>query len=88
MKYNIVFQDGRPVVVAGEKHPQEGGVLLDVPEDFTVQRAEDWRLEDGALVYDPLPRVETPETEPDPTLEDRMAEMEEALDLLLTGVTE
>lgn len=88
MKYNIVFQDGRPVVVAGEKHPQDGGVLLDVPEDFTVQRAEDWRLDNGALVHDPLPRVETSETEPGLTLEERMAEMEEALDLILTGVTE
>lgn len=88
MKYNIVFQDGRPLVVAGEKHPQDGGLRLEVPEDFTVQRAEDWRLEDGALVYDPLPRVEMPETDPGLTLEERMAEMEEALDLLLTGVTE
>lgn len=82
MKHNIVFKDGRPQVVAGEKHPQEGGMLVEVPEDFNIRRAEDWRLENGELVYDPLPAVEKPEAVPEVTLEERVAKLEEELQAL------
>lgn len=53
MKFNIVFQNDRPVTVAGEEYPQEGGILLDVPDAFDPRHSEDWISRDGELVYSP-----------------------------------
>lgn len=82
MKYNFIFQDGRPLVVAGEKHPQEGGVLLDVPDAFDPHSAEDWLFQDGALVYTPLKTEE--EKAAERAVWER-AEQAEALDLALAA---
>lgn len=65
-------------------------IVAELPEgDIT-----DYLYIDGEYVYDPLPAPETPEVT-EPTLEDRVdtleessAEMSEALDMILSGVTE
>ena len=46
----------------------------------------DYLYVDGRYVHDPLPKSE--ETEPQPTQDERIAELEEALSMLLSGVTE
>ena len=90
MKYNFVFNEtGRAVVAAIADCPQPEGLLLEVPEDFDFSRAEDWTYADGAWTYDPLPpAAPEPEPEPGPSEAERIAELEEALELLLSGVTE
>lgn len=68
MKYNFVLnEENRPIVTAIEEHPQEDGVLLEVPDEFDVMSAEDWKYEDGVWVYDPLPEPEQPEPIPEET---------------------
>lgn len=86
VKYNIVLNDDRPNVVAAERFPQKDGLLLEVPEDFCIRSAGDWRYSDGQWIYDPLPFTEAPAEVP--SAEERITELEEALALLLSGVTE
>lgn len=32
----------------------EGGVRVEIPDGYDLERQQDWRLADGALVYDPV----------------------------------
>lgn len=64
MKYHTMLtQDGRVVVTSAAHLEGEGMIQIEFPEDFDFTHQSDWRLVDGALVYDPLP-----EAEPVPTL--------------------
>lgn len=38
--------------------PLKDAVDIELPEGFDPEHQYDWRLEDGALVYDPLPETE------------------------------
>ena len=52
-----------------------GGIELEPPEGFSPEHQHDWRLEEGALVYDPLPEEPSPALSPLEILEARMDEM-------------
>ena len=61
----------------------EGAIVVDsIPEGNLA----DYLYIDGQFVHDPLPVVEEPENLPSDA--ERIAELEEALALLLSGVTE
>ena len=59
----VLDAEGR-VIACSFDGPLKYAVEIEPPEGFDLehQRQNDWRLEDGALVYDPLP-----EEEPKPT---------------------
>lgn len=57
--------------------------IYEFPEDFDFLRQYDYKIVDGELVYAPIPRPES-----EPTEAERIAALEEALELLLSGVTE
>lgn len=58
------------------------GEVFDFPDDFDFCHQHEYKVAGGELVYDP------PEADTTPTQEQRIAELEEALALLLSGVTE
>ena len=83
MKYALnLAEDGRVLSVTEEQFATAGAVLVDSFPDGDVY---EYRYVNGEFVHDPLP-VE--EVEEKPTPEQRIAELEEALALLLSGVTE
>ena len=51
------------------------GIEIELPEGFDPEHQHDWRLEDGTLVYDPLPEDPSPTLSPLEILEARMDEM-------------
>ena len=80
--YFTYNEDGK-IMICAEAPLQPNMVELDTPAEFDMDAMHDWRVEDGKLVYDPLPTVEVVSPQ-----EERIAELEAALDLLLSGVTE
>lgn len=84
MKYALnLAEDGRILSATFPEYAPEDAVTVDELPDGDLH---DYRYEDGALVLDPLPPTDPPEM-PE-TLDARVAELEEALELLLSGVTE
>lgn len=75
-------EDGRICSVTYPEYAPENAVLVDTLPEGDIS---DWRYVGGAYVYDPPP-VE--ESEATPTQEERIRELEQALELLLSGVTE
>ena len=80
----LIEQDDGSIVEAGEQ--------FDFPDNFDFAHQSDYKMIDGELLYDPLPEEETEEA---PSYDDRIqalekenAELKEALDLILSGVTE
>lgn len=84
MKYALnLAEDGRILSATYEKYAPVDAVLVDeLPEGNLYE----YRYVDGEFVHDPLPEPVEPEAQPTP--EGRIAELEEALALLLSGVTE
>lgn len=83
MKYALKLgEDGRILYATYPEFAPQDAVIVDaLPEgDIT-----DYLYVDGEFAYDPLP-VE--EVEDEATLEERVGDLEEALNLILTGVTE
>ena len=79
--YTTLALDGR-IGATSSTHSEGGGVTqVEFPEDFDFSRQSDWRLEDGALVHDPLP---IPEPEPSPL--DVMAQQVETLTLAMADL--
>lgn len=76
-------ESGRVLSATFRKYAPSGAVFVDELPDGDVS---DYLYVDGSFVYEPLPKVETPED--NPSAEERIAELEEALALLLSGVTE
>lgn len=58
----------------------DGELLLEAPAEFEMDRHMDWRVQDGALVHDPLPE---PVPDDSPTLDDVIEYMTD-IDLRLT----
>lgn len=84
MEYALnLAEDGRILSVTFSKYaPAEQPRVAKLPEADTY----DYRYVDGEFIHDPLPEPEQPE---DPaSLEVRVGDLEEALGLLLSGVTE
>ena len=75
------------IMICAEEQLMPSMVEIAPPEGFDPERMYDWRIVDGSFVYDPKPEPE-PEPESQPTTEERISELEEALELLLSGVTE
>lgn len=83
MKYALnLAEDGRILSVTFEKHAPTNAVIVETFPDGNVY---EYRYVDGEYVYDPIP---VPEVEKVPTDAERIAELEEALAMLLNGVTE
>lgn len=83
MKYTLnLADDGRILSVTYEKYAPADAVLVDELPEGNVA---DYRW-NGEYIHDPLPEPEPPASEP--SYEERIAELEEALALLLSGVTE
>ena len=84
MRYALnLAEDGHVLSVTFEKYAPADAVLV---EEFPDGNVADYRYVDGEFIYDPIPVEESPEAER--TQEERITELEEALALLLSGVTE
>lgn len=75
-------EDGRILSVTFEKYAPDDAVVVD---EFPEGNVADYRYVDGEFVHDPIP-VEEPQEET--SQEERIAVLEEALDMLLNGVVE
>lgn len=82
-KYRLnLAEDGRVLSVTYSKYG-----TADMPEvDELPKKATEYRYVNGEFIHDPLPKQEP--AEPAPSLPDRVAELEEALDMILKGATE
>ena len=83
MKYALnLAEDGRVLSVTYQQYaPKDAVLVTEFPKPVT-----DYRYVEGQFVYDPLPQKEEPEAQP--SQEERINALEEALELLLSGVTE
>lgn len=93
MKYALnLGEDGRILSVTYEHFAAEG---MPVVDELLEGNVGDYRYVNGEFIYDSLPETEKPTQEGDPSLEDRVrfleadsADMKEALEMILNGVTE
>lgn len=84
MKYAInLAEHGRILSVTYAKYAAADAVLVDELPDGNVA---DYRYADGEFIHDPIPEEEP--AEPKASNEERITELEEALEMLLNGVTE
>lgn len=74
-------EDGRFLSATYEQYAAPDQPLVETLPDGNLV---DYLFKDGAFIHEPLPKEE-PVEEPD--LQARIAELEEALELLLSGVT-
>lgn len=84
MKYALnLSEDGRILSVTYEKYAGEGQPIVEtLPEGDCY----DYRYVDGEYLYEPLAELEDPN--PEPTMKERVESLEEALEMILLGVTE
>ena len=83
MRYALnVGEDSRILSATFEKFAPVGAVLVNSLPEGNIA---DYLYQNGEFVYDPLPVVEPEETT---TIEDRVSELEQALEMILSGVTE
>ena len=82
-KYRLnLAEDGRVLSITYSKYGTP-----DMPEvDEFPKKATEYRYVNGEFIHDPLPKQEP--SEPAPTIGERVTELEEALDMILKGVTE
>lgn len=73
--------DGKIMICSAEE-VAPNMVYIVPPDGFSPDEMHDWQIVDGELVYNPLP---VPESR---TQGERLTELEEAFDLILSGVTE
>ena len=67
----IITDDTGRVCASSPTNCLVGAVFVDTPEGFDECMQHDWKLVDGALVYDPI------KTQDAPTQEERIAALEE-----------
>lgn len=77
----IQIYNGR-IVRVSEKRILDDDSEMNLPESFDYDHIDRYELVDGELVEHEL------ESDDTPTQEERIAQLEEALELLLSGVTE
>ena len=83
MKYALsLAPDGRILSATYPKYAPQDAVQVDTLPEGDLH---DYRYVDGEFIHDPLPKPEQPK---EVSLEKQVAELWEALDMLLTGVTE
>ena len=84
MKYALnLAEDNRVLSATFAKFAPVGAVLVNTIPEGNIAN---YKYENGAYFYDPLPEPEP--VEPEATIEDRVSELEEALEMILSGVTE
>lgn len=82
--YALNLSESRRVLSATfRKYAPSGAVFVNELPDGNIS---DYLYIDGSFVYDPLPKQET--ADEIPTTEQRVTDLEEAMSLLLSGVTE
>lgn len=74
--------DGRVLSATYSKYAPEDAPRVDELPDGDLY---EYRFVDDDFIHDPLPAPEQPD---EPSLEEQVAELREALDMLLAGVTE
>ena len=75
-------EDGRVLSVTySEYAPEAAPRVTELPEGDLYE----YIFKDGVFIHDPLPKEEISE---EPSIEEQIKELQEALDLLLSGVTE
>lgn len=74
--------DGRILSVTYSKYAPEDAPRVEALPDGDVY---EYRFVNGDFIHDPIPAPEQPE---EPSLKEQVAELREALELLLSGVTE
>ena len=92
MKYALnLYEDGRIHSATFEKYATKDMPLVDALPEGDIY---EYRYQNGEYIHDPLPKPEEP-TEKPVSLESRVetlemdnAEMKEALEMILSGVTE
>lgn len=83
-KYGLTLrEDGRLLTATFPEFASQDAVFVDELPDGDITN---YRLVNGEYIYDPV-LIEV-EVEEEPSLEEQVAELREALDMLLTGVTE
>ncbi len=75
-------EDGRVLSATYPEYAPEDAVKVEALPEGDVS---DYLYVEGEFIYDPQPKAEVSDK---PTPEERIAELEEALALLLSGVTE
>ncbi len=80
---NIDTDTGRILSATFAKYAAPSSPIVGVLPDGNIC---DYLYVDGSYVFDPLPEPQMPQ--PEPTTEERIADLEEAIALLLSGVTE
>lgn len=83
IKYALnLASDGRILSATYPKYAPEDAVKVDSLPEGNIA---DYRYVDGEYIHDPIPVQEQPE---EISIEDRVGELEEALNMILLGVTE
>lgn len=84
MAYIQVNEEGRLIAWAAPGYRcGPGEIEAEMPEDFNPETLTDYIYLDGTVTYDPQPVAEA-----SPSQEQRLTDLEEALELLLSGATE
>lgn len=53
MKAWVLTDENGRVTATAISGTLDGGTEADLPEEYDLERQQDWRLVDGTLVYDP-----------------------------------
>ena len=84
MKYALnVNESGRILSATFEKYATKNMPLVDALPEGDIS---DYIYKDGEYIHNPIPKTEQPEKPVD--LNERVAALEEALEMILSGVTE
>lgn len=76
----VQIKNGRIVRLSESKN--DGDIELELPEDFDFERFDRYKVINGALIKHDILEEEKP------SLQDRVENLEEALEMILSGVTE
>lgn len=71
--YFEIGENGK-IMVCADAQIKPDMVYLSPPAEFTADEMHDWRIEDGAFEYDPLPKPD-----PQPTADERITALEAQL---------
>lgn len=84
MKAYIIAESGR-ITAASFDSPMVGAACVDVPEDFDLDRIHEYAFDGTAVSHEPIEDEESAEYAAN--IYERVAALEEQIDMLLSGVT-
>lgn len=86
MRYALNLNaDGRILSATYEKYAAENMPIVDALPEGNIS---DYIYRNGEYIHDPLPKTEPEQPKQPDDLSDRIASLEEALEMILNGVTE